>query len=178
MKSEKTCKNCIKGIRIHVNNDILCPLKGAVSPGYVCGRHKHISDSEPVFYKKNKCVHCANFLVNRDKENTYSTIGRCSLFSVRYFDGSQKNACSKFEHKQERDVSLKKAGFIFSVILNTFNISIVSSDTKYCHIFLLAGRRVCSKRKLQVSIKRVKHITQKTGTAINILPYVKRVFNA
>ena len=105
VKSEKTCKNCIKGIRIHVNNDILCPLKGAVSPGYVCGRHKHISDSEPVFYKKNKCVHCANFLVNRDKENTYSTIGRCSLFSVRYFDGSQKNACSKFEHKQERDVS-------------------------------------------------------------------------
>lgn len=106
MKPEKSCKNCIKGTRIHVNGDILCPVKGAVSPNYVCGRHKYISDSEPAYYKKNKCIHCNNFLIKRDGKNTTTvTIGLCSLFSVRYYDGRQKKACSKFEHKQERVVS-------------------------------------------------------------------------
>jgi hypothetical protein len=105
MKPEKSCRNCIKGTRIHVNDDILCPSKGVVSPNYVCGRHKYISDSEPAHYKKYKCINCEYFSTKSDGKKIHSSIGLCRLFSVRYFDGRGKNACSKFEHRQERGVS-------------------------------------------------------------------------
>lgn len=105
MKLKKTCKNCIHAKRISVNSDMLCMYKGVVSADYVCKRHKYISDSSPVYYKKYRCVDCSNFAVKSDGRGTQSSIGLCRLFSVRYFDGRNKNACSKFEHRQEKGVS-------------------------------------------------------------------------
>lgn len=104
MKLKKTCKNCVYAIKIVVNNDLLCLRKGAVSPAYSCGRHKMISFAEPEIYKKNNCAECAHYLLKTGVSVNDMHSGVCRLFSVRYFDGRKRNACSKFEHRQELSV--------------------------------------------------------------------------
>ncbi len=104
MKIKKSCKNCAIGIRMVVNNDILCKINGAVSGDYICSKYKAIRNTAPAFYKKFRCIECDHFIVKKDNRSLPSSIGICRMFSVRYFNGRRKNACSKFEHRKERGV--------------------------------------------------------------------------
>ncbi len=105
MKQKRSCRNCIRGTAITVNNDILCKDKGAVSPDYVCSKHRFIP--EPKSYKEMnlKCIDCENFIVSGSAAKGARALGLCQLFSVRQFDGKEKNACSKFVKKTVSEVS-------------------------------------------------------------------------
>lgn len=105
MKSKKTCSNCLKGISISVNNDILCREKGVVSPDFVCARHRFMPERKSSKANCSKCIDCENFIVEILTPGSDSTIGLCRLFSVRQFDGTQKNACSKFAKRINAEVS-------------------------------------------------------------------------
>ncbi len=97
MTHKKCCKNCERGLSLHLTNDILCKYHGVVTPDYVCFRYKErmcqTSSKEAGF----KCIHCENFIVHIDSPN--EDVGRCKLFSERKFDGTVRNACSKFSKK-------------------------------------------------------------------------------
>ena len=105
MKPKKSCINCINGTSMNINNDILCRSKGAVSPDYVCMKHRFMPESKTSKANSTKCIDCENFIVEILNSNNSSTIGLCQLFSVRQFDGAQKNACSKYLHKADLEVS-------------------------------------------------------------------------
>lgn len=105
MKSKKTCSNCIMGTMISVNNDILCREKGVVSPDYVCSKHRSTPQSKSFKQMNYKCIHCENFIVNMNNAEGKTTVGLCQLFSVRQFDGEEKNACSKFVKRSQVQVS-------------------------------------------------------------------------
>jgi len=102
---QKTCGNCIKGIPVPINNDIFCREKGIVSPGFTCRRHRFMPEARPFKEMNYKCIHCENFILNAGASEKLSSIGLCRLFSVRQFDGEQKNACSKFAKKSHLSVS-------------------------------------------------------------------------
>lgn len=102
-KQKKSCSNCIKGTRIAVNSDILCREKGAVSPDYVCSKHRSAPACKSGRDLSSKCINCENFILNEASSNP--NIGLCQMFSVRQFDGSQKKACSKFVKKSQLEVS-------------------------------------------------------------------------
>jgi hypothetical protein len=78
LAQKKSCSNCINGVAIPVNDDILCRYKGAV-----------------------KCIHCENFIITSKDPVSSTTIGLCQLFSVRSYVGEEKNACSKFIKSSE-----------------------------------------------------------------------------
>ncbi len=104
MKEDRNCCNCIKGIAISINSDIFCKVNGAVSPDYVCSKHRFAP--VPKTYKEldYKCIYCENFIHKLGSAKENNTIGLCQLFSVRYFDGTQKKACSKFIKRKEKVV--------------------------------------------------------------------------
>jgi hypothetical protein len=104
LKLCKACSNCKKGILIPVNCDILCRVKGVVSPDYVCSRHSFRIDTKQFEEKKYKCIDC-EFFILKDDDLGNSDMGLCQLFSVRYFDGKNKNACSKYMMKREVSIS-------------------------------------------------------------------------
>ena len=101
MKQKKSCSNCIKASLIPVNNDLFCREKGAVSPDYVCRKHRFAPLPKVAAHVKNKCINCENFILSSQN----STTGLCQLFSVRQFDGTEKNACSKFSPRSVSEVS-------------------------------------------------------------------------
>lgn len=105
MKEKRTCSSCINGVSISVNNDILCRIKGAVSPDYACSKHKFTPESKSFKDLNYKCFSCANFVASSNESESSSSIGLCQLFSVRQFDGKQKNACSKFVKHIELKIS-------------------------------------------------------------------------
>lgn len=102
-KQKKSCINCIKGTSIAVNEDILCREKGAVSPDYVCSKHRFAPVNKSSKDLSYKCINCENFIINEEAQSP--NIGLCQLFSVRQFDGTNKNACSKFAKKSQLEVS-------------------------------------------------------------------------
>ncbi|HEX2927454.1 MAG TPA: hypothetical protein VHP38_14555, partial [Ruminiclostridium sp.] len=103
MRQKKCCKNCERGLSLHLTKDILCKFHGVVTPDYVCFRFKEGTALPASKEVKFKCVHCENFIVNLDSPNEH--VGRCKLFSERNFDGTLRNACSKFNKKFLIDVS-------------------------------------------------------------------------
>lgn len=105
MKPKKSCSNCIKGTSISINSDILCRDKGIVSPDYVCIKHRFMPESKSNKASGYKCIDCVNFITESLSPDNTSTIGLCRLFSVRTFDGTQKNACSKFVRDSSQEVS-------------------------------------------------------------------------
>lgn len=105
MKQNKSCSNCIKGVRINVNKDILCKTKGAVSLDFVCSRYKPITAVKGIAKQASRCVDCEFFILDAANKDGLPAIGFCQLFTVRQFDGEQKNACSKFCKKTELIVS-------------------------------------------------------------------------
>lgn len=100
MKLKKTCSNCIKGVAIPVNSDIFCHKKGIVSYNYVCRKHKFSPEAKALMEMNYKCIHCDNFLLD-DSDVNNEALGICQLFSVRQFNGNDRNACSKFIKKKE-----------------------------------------------------------------------------
>lgn len=105
MKQKKSCSNCLRGTAITVNSDILCRDKGAVSPDYVCSNHRFIPLPKSSTPTSLKCIECENFIREFEDDNDLLSIGLCQLFTVRHFDGKQKNACSKFIKKSHLEVS-------------------------------------------------------------------------
>ena len=105
MKQKRTCSNCIKGTAIAINSDILCREKGAVSPDYICTKHRNIPDSKSYKEMNYRCIDCEYFILNALSSDDPSTIGLCQLFSVRQYNGKQKNICSKFTKKSISYVS-------------------------------------------------------------------------
>ncbi|AUS98057.1 hypothetical protein CDQ84_15570 [Clostridium thermosuccinogenes] len=105
LKHERSCKNCIKGTLISVNGDILCSIKGAVSPDYVCSKHRFMPIVQLSGEGRNKCADCEFFILMSENKEEHKYIGLCQLFTVRQFNGLEKNACSKFSKRNEREVS-------------------------------------------------------------------------
>lgn len=101
----KCCNNCLKGTNIAVNNDILCREQGAVTRDYVCSKHKSMPASQFLREMNLKCIDCENFSFDIQNYKEGPAMGLCQLFSVRQFDGSQKNACSKFLKRENLEVS-------------------------------------------------------------------------
>lgn len=56
---EKSCSNCRYGLPVSVNGDILCRMKGVVSPNYYCSKHKF---DYQVKLLRPKCIGCKNFI--------------------------------------------------------------------------------------------------------------------
>lgn len=102
MKQKRSCSNCIKNVAISVNTDLLCRINGAVSPDYVCSKHKFAP--EPRTYKEMnyKCADCEFFTKSADAPQDMPEYGLCRMFSVRQYNGSQRSACSKFTKKKNR----------------------------------------------------------------------------
>jgi len=101
MKPVKSCANCIKSRPIPFTYDVLCVNKGVVSADYVCRRHKFIPNLKSFKEMDYKCIDCANFIISGKNSTSSEITGLCRLFSVRYFDGNSKKACSKFIMKHE-----------------------------------------------------------------------------
>lgn len=96
---KKICTNCVHGSPVPVNRDILCHFKGIVSSNYCCSKHRYI----PINLRlKRKCIQCEHFIHSAERGKENKNIGYCKLFTVRTFDGTAKNACSKFSTKQAR----------------------------------------------------------------------------
>ncbi len=112
MKRAGNCSNCARGISVKVNTDILCSIHGAVSRDYRCSRYKrkaavwsvNAPSSRSVDMPGIKCNECEFFLIPDTSKDRDPTIGYCQLFTVRHYDGSTKNACSKFSKKADRNI--------------------------------------------------------------------------
>lgn len=102
--SKKNCNNCMIGKSININDDILCKYKGVVSRDYSCSKFKKLPIQQNSV-KINHCIECHFFNIRTPELNTSDSIGLCQLFSVRYFDGNSKRACSKFSKKIKLEVS-------------------------------------------------------------------------
>ncbi len=105
MKQIKSCSNCAKGIKMNINKDILCKIKGVVSRDFVCSRYVRRADVWPIAEKKHKCIECEFFIHSADETDGNQSLGYCQLFTVRHYNGEHKNACSKFCKKAERVIS-------------------------------------------------------------------------
>ena len=103
MKQSKNCSNCARGIKININNDILCRINGIVSHDFLCSRYLKLAWS--AVEQKPKCIECEFFILVQDKPELSPTNGFCQLFTVRCYDGEIKSACSKFCIKVEQNIS-------------------------------------------------------------------------
>lgn len=91
---KRACKNCLKGVLLCFNNDVLCREKGIVSADYCCSSHRFFKFDDFNKIASYRCSDCEFFILH---PNEYiSTYGVCDLFSVRKCDGSIRKACSKF----------------------------------------------------------------------------------
>lgn len=103
MKKIKNCGNCSRGILMNINKDILCRINGVVTQDFVCTKYKELTDAKMQGGQKFKCAECEFFI--QDNPEAPANSGFCQLFTVRYYNGRTKNACSKFSRKKERIVS-------------------------------------------------------------------------
>ncbi|NMA66476.1 MAG: hypothetical protein GX957_09600 [Clostridiaceae bacterium] len=97
---KKSCKNCLKGIRLGFNNDILCREKGIVSSDYCCSSHRFFIFEDFRKVASYRCSDCEYFILFPNE--FIPTYGVCDLFSVRKCDGSIRKACSKFVRRKEK----------------------------------------------------------------------------
>lgn len=96
---KRTCKNCMKGMLLGFNDDILCREKGVVSSDYFCSSHRfmNMDDFKKIdFFRCNEC----EFFIFHSHESI-PDYGVCEMFSVRKCNGSNKRACSKFIRRRE-----------------------------------------------------------------------------
>lgn len=90
----RSCKNCLKGSRLELNNDVLCREKGIVSADYCCYSHRFFILEDFSKLQFFRCCDCEFFVFH--SHETINTYGVCDLFSVRKCDGAVKKACSRF----------------------------------------------------------------------------------
>ena len=93
------------GSVIRINGDILCRYKGVVTPDYVCSRHRYAATPIDTKAHGNKCYYCEFFVRDLENSDSFEAVGHCRLFSVRKYNGREKNGCSKFSRKSQVDVS-------------------------------------------------------------------------
>lgn len=121
MKKPGSCSNCVRGIKININRDILCKIHGIVSMDFRCAKYIRRVETWSSFDYKPKCIECEFFISAKNepanspddeliKQPLYDaeldpSMGYCQLFTVRQFDGERKTACSKFCQKSERNIS-------------------------------------------------------------------------
>jgi len=112
MKPVRICANCIKSRPISFTNDVLCKNKGVISADFVCIRHKFIPNIKSFKDMDYKCTDCTNFIVHEKNLHHNQSVGLCRLFSVRYYDGDKKKACSKFVmNHNAKSIIFKKIRF-------------------------------------------------------------------
>jgi len=105
MRQAKSCNNCARGLKMSINKDILCRVKGVVSRDFTCSKHLRMPDAWIHSERKPKCIECEFFTPPEDESEHDPSVGYCQLFTVRYFNGEIKSACSKFCRKPERIIS-------------------------------------------------------------------------
>jgi len=105
MKHAKSCATCARGIEMRVNKDILCKIKGVVSPDFVCTRYIRKVGAWSAGKRVPKCIECEFFITSDSKYACDSGYGYCQLFTVRSYNGEVKSACSKFSKKTVRIIS-------------------------------------------------------------------------
>ncbi len=105
MKQAKSCSNCARGIRMSINKDILCRVKGVVSRDFLCAKHLKMTEARLSPESRPKCIECEFFITPVNETGIDPVKGYCQLFTVRYFNGETKGACSKFCRKTERIIS-------------------------------------------------------------------------
>ena len=99
----RMCMNCVKGLPVGMNSDILCREKGIVAWDYCCSNNRLFIMED---LKKMEFFRCSNCEFFTFHPNPYiPSYGVCSLFSVRKCDGSAKKACSKFVKRSKSDAS-------------------------------------------------------------------------
>lgn len=96
---KKACKNCLKGMRLGFNNDVLCREKGIVSADYYCPFHRFFILDDFKKLEFFRCSDCEFFIFH--PHESISAYGVCDMFSVRKCDGSARKACSKFVRRKE-----------------------------------------------------------------------------
>ncbi len=104
MKQARCCGNCARGIKMGINKDILCRAKGVVSKDFVCSRYKMPPAAWTASERKPKCIECEFFISSESGESS-GPMGCCQLFTVRYYNGEEKSACSKFSKKTMKIIS-------------------------------------------------------------------------
>jgi hypothetical protein len=92
-------------VPVSTNNDILCYIKGVVSHDFICTKYKTTPQVKHLNQQKNRCIDCTFFIENSSTSESLPSMGFCQLFTVREFNGENKNACSKFCKKSELIVS-------------------------------------------------------------------------
>jgi hypothetical protein len=96
---KRICMNCVKGLPVGMNSDILCREKGVVTWDYSCSNHRFFFLEDLMKMEFFRCSNCEFFAFH--PHSFIPTYGVCSLFSVRKCDGSAKKACSKFVRRRE-----------------------------------------------------------------------------
>ncbi len=96
---KRACKNCLKGVLLCFNNDVLCREKGIVSGDYCCSSHRFFQFDEFNKVASFRCSDCEFFILHPNEH--IPTYGVCDLFSVRKCDGSTRKACSKFLRRRD-----------------------------------------------------------------------------
>ncbi|HOK42115.1 MAG TPA: hypothetical protein PLD49_00395 [Thermoclostridium caenicola] len=99
----RMCMNCVKGLPVGINGDVLCREKGIVTWDYCCPNHRFFYMEDLMKMEFYRCSNCEFFTFH--PHPYIPSYGVCSLFSVRKCDGSAKKACSKFVKRKERNVS-------------------------------------------------------------------------
>lgn len=100
---QRMCLNCVKGLPVGMNSDILCREKGIVTWDYCCSNHRFFYLEDLMKLEFFRCSNCEFFAFH--PHPFIPTYGVCSMFSVRKCDGSVKKACSKFVKRRERNAS-------------------------------------------------------------------------
>ncbi len=94
MRIQKSCINCRNAVQNNFNNDLICRHKGVVSRDFTCVKHRCNPESTKAELYSYRCIDCNFLMLEAAEVNT--TMGYCQLFTVRHFDGTKKNICSKF----------------------------------------------------------------------------------
>ena len=97
--NERCCKNCIRGIPVGIRNEILCREKGIVLPNFCCSSYMSFEIESLQRHLGYRCSDCVYFSFSSNTNIEY--FGVCSLFSVRYCDGSTRKTCSKFQKRDK-----------------------------------------------------------------------------
>ena len=96
---KRICMNCVKGLPVGMNSDVLCRERGIVTWDYACSGHRFFYLEDLMKMEFFRCSNCEFFDLH---QHPYiPTYGVCGLFSVRKCDGSAKKACSKFSRRRE-----------------------------------------------------------------------------
>ncbi len=96
---KKSCKNCMKGKRTGITNDMLCLDNGIVSEDYCCSSHHYFIMDDFIKLDFYRCCDCEFFIFHPHEH--LSAYGVCGMFSVRKCDGSLRKACSRFVRRKE-----------------------------------------------------------------------------